>query len=79
MKQKLPLLGTKPSTSPFHAVFMVGDNPASDIIGAQNYGWNSCLVKTGVYNEGDDLKECKPTLIVNDVFDAVTKTLEKYA
>ncbi|CAI4555107.1 BGP_1a_G0033810.mRNA.1.CDS.1 [Saccharomyces cerevisiae] len=79
VKQKLPLLGTKPSTSPFHAVFMVGDNPASDIIGAQNYGWNSCLVKTGVYNEGDDLKECKPTLIVNDVFDAVTKTLEKYA
>ncbi|QID86510.1 hypothetical protein GRS66_009142 [Saccharomyces pastorianus] len=77
--QKLPLLGTKPSVSPFHSVFMVGDNPASDIIGAQNYGWNSCLVKTGVYKEGDDLKECKPTMIVDNVFDAVTRTLEKYA
>ncbi|EJS42833.1 YKR070W [Saccharomyces arboricola H-6] len=78
IKQKLPLLGSQPSTSPFHSVFMVGDNPASDIIGAQNYGWNSCLVKTGVYKEGDNLKECKPTMIVDDVFDAVTKTLGKY-
>ena len=79
IEQKLPMLGTKPSVSPFHSVFMVGDNPASDIIGAQNYGWNSCLVKTGVYKDGDDLKECKPTMIVDDVFDAVTKALEKYA
>ncbi|CCD26237.1 uncharacterized protein NDAI_0H00630 [Naumovozyma dairenensis CBS 421] len=63
--------------SPFNKVFMVGDNPASDIIGAQNYGWDSCLVKTGVYRESDELTYCKPTMIVDDVFHAVTKVLEE--
>merc|ERR1712115_45509 len=30
-------------------VYMIGDNPASDIIGGNNYGWNTCLVRTGVF------------------------------
>ncbi|KAF2712290.1 HAD-superfamily hydrolase [Pleomassaria siparia CBS 279.74] len=34
--------------------YMVGDNPASDIIGANEYGWNSCLVRTGVFQGGDN-------------------------
>ncbi|CAL9727735.1 hypothetical protein MOUN0_A04852 [Monosporozyma unispora] len=82
VKQILPPLGQECSIekSPFQDnVFMVGDNPASDITGAQNYGWKSCLVKTGVYRDGDDLKHLKPTMIVDDVYEAVTNALEKYA
>ncbi|KAH0254155.1 hypothetical protein KCU91_g18141, partial [Aureobasidium melanogenum] len=32
----------------------VGDNPASDIIGGNMYGWNTCLVRTGVFQGGDN-------------------------
>ncbi|TKA71215.1 hypothetical protein B0A49_03988 [Cryomyces minteri] len=36
-------------------IYMIGDNPASDIIGGNMYGWNTCLVRTGVYQgEGND-------------------------
>ncbi|CCE64951.1 hypothetical protein TPHA_0J01290 [Tetrapisispora phaffii CBS 4417] len=74
------------STTPFEkfdngkmGVFMVGDNPASDIIGANSYNWNSCLVKTGVYKEGDKLEgKLKPDMIENDVYTVVQKVLEKY-
>lgn len=34
-------------------VYMVGDNPASDIDGANRYGWESMLVRTGVYRDSD--------------------------
>lgn len=81
VKQILPPLGEECplEKSPFKGnVFMVGDNPASDITGAQNYGWKSCLVKTGVYHDGDDLKHLNPTMIVDDVYEAVTNTLENY-
>ncbi len=30
-------------------IYMIGDNPASDIIGGNLYGWNTCLVRTGVF------------------------------
>ncbi|KAJ5101252.1 HAD-superfamily hydrolase [Penicillium alfredii] len=30
-------------------IYMVGDNPQSDIIGGNLYGWNTCLVRTGVF------------------------------
>lgn len=74
--QLLPELGSPPSSSPFKHVYMVGDNPASDIIGAYKYGWDSCLVKTGVYREGDKLP-CKPTMIVENVLEAVVRSLER--
>ncbi|GAB7356430.1 hypothetical protein MBLNU459_g7203t1 [Dothideomycetes sp. NU459] len=35
-------------------IYMVGDNPASDIIGGNMYGWNTCLVRTGVFQGGDN-------------------------
>ncbi|AQZ14875.1 YKR070W [Zygosaccharomyces parabailii] len=75
--QKLPPLGVAPYTSPFEKVYMVGDNPASDIIGAQRYGWDSCLVKTGVYQDGTPLGSVKPTMIVNNVYEAVKKVLDR--
>lgn len=73
--QVLPTLGVAPEKTPFKKVFMVGDNPASDIIGAYKYGWSSCLVKTGVYKDGDTLP-CKPTMIVDNVLEAVQQGLD---
>ncbi|CCE90400.1 uncharacterized protein TDEL_0B02710 [Torulaspora delbrueckii] len=75
--QRLPSLGLPPKQTPFQDVYMIGDNPASDIIGAQLYGWKSCLVKTGVYREGAPLKHIKPTMIVEDVYEAVAKVLNQ--
>ncbi|KAL6712598.1 hypothetical protein ACN47E_000475 [Coniothyrium glycines] len=57
-------------------VYMVGDNPASDIAGANNYrsphgvDWASILVQTGVYVEGTKPAH-QPRKIVGDVWDAV--------
>lgn len=72
--QVVPTLGTPPTNSPFKKVYMVGDNPASDIKGANNYHWDSCLVTTGVYKAGDALN-VEPTYIVNDVYESVTIAL----
>lgn len=35
-------------------IYMIGDNPDSDIIGGNSYGWNTCLVRTGVFQGGDN-------------------------
>lgn len=35
-------------------VYMVGDNPQSDIVGGNMCGWNTCLVKTGVHQTGEN-------------------------
>ncbi|KAH6620159.1 hypothetical protein C7974DRAFT_316023, partial [Boeremia exigua] len=63
-------------------VYMVGDNPASDIAGGNNYespfgtDWASILVSTGVYAEGSQ-PAVQPRQIVGDVWDAVrARTLE---
>lgn len=68
---------------------MVGDNPESDIMGANNYKsphgteWVSMLVKTGVFREGEegsyDFKgrpELRPKVIVDDVKRAVDWALK---
>jgi len=38
-------------------VYMIGDNPASDIIGGNLKGWNTCLLRTGVFQGGDNDEE----------------------
>lgn len=55
-------------------VFMVGDNPESDIRGANEFQslteWTSILVKTGVHQDGM-VPSYKPKAIVHDVLEAV--------
>lgn len=51
--QLIPELAVSPTNSPFKKVFMVGDNPESDIVGANNYGWDSILLRTGVFKDQD--------------------------
>ncbi|OAL05708.1 HAD-superfamily hydrolase [Phaeosphaeriaceae sp. SRC1lsM3a] len=61
---------------PLKRVYMVGDNPASDIAGGNNYKspygseWASILVQTGVFVEGTTPAH-QPKKIVGDVWDAV--------
>ncbi|CZT13858.1 probable CDP-alcohol phosphatidyltransferase [Rhynchosporium agropyri] len=35
-------------------IYMIGDNPQSDIIGGNMYGWKTCLVRTGVFQGGEN-------------------------
>jgi HAD superfamily hydrolase (TIGR01456 family) len=63
-------------------VFMVGDNPESDIRGANEYQsplgtkWTSILVKTGVFRAGTQPKYV-PTTIADDVLAAVKWALKE--
>lgn len=59
------------------SVWMVGDNPASDIAGANGFGWKSALVRTGVYRDQDGPPKHKPTILVDNVEDAVRKAIEE--
>ncbi|KAJ7128944.1 HAD hydrolase [Mycena crocata] len=55
---------------PLPPVYMVGDNPESDIAGANSTpNWNSVLVKTGVFTGGQPTHE--PTYQAEDVEEAV--------
>ncbi|KAJ5088430.1 hypothetical protein N7456_012046 [Penicillium angulare] len=61
-------------------VYMVGDNPQSDIIGGNMYGWNTCLVRTGVFKgkEGEnDANNPANFGVFNNVLDAVKAAIRK--
>ncbi|KAI0766854.1 HAD hydrolase [Trametes elegans] len=57
-------------------VYMVGDNPESDIAGANGAGWPSILVRTGVYDPAQGEPPHKPTYIAEDVEEAVRWAIE---
>ncbi|KAJ5891192.1 CDP-alcohol phosphatidyltransferase [Penicillium subrubescens] len=65
---------------PLQRVYMVGDNPESDIRGANSYrsevgsSWQSILVRTGVYSGGEPA--WTPQLIADDVQKAVRWALK---
>ena len=74
--------GEEYAQSKLENVYMVGDNPASDIRGANLYkspsgtAWDSILVKTGVYKSGTK-PEYVPKVIARDVSAAVQLALER--
>ncbi|KAK0509945.1 hypothetical protein JMJ35_007339 [Cladonia borealis] len=63
-------------------VYMVGDNPESDIQGANEFKspagsqWRSILVRSGVFDEGKEPVH-RPDVVVGDVWDAVEWGLER--
>ncbi|GAA5876908.1 hypothetical protein JCM16303_006332 [Sporobolomyces ruberrimus] len=59
-------------------VYMVGDNPKSDIAGANAFGWESILLKTGVFR-GSKREEAEhvPTVLKDDVWEGVKWALER--
>ncbi|KAJ5670643.1 haloacid dehalogenase-like hydrolase [Penicillium maclennaniae] len=59
-------------------IYMVGDNPASDIIGGNMYGWNTCLVRTGVFQGGENDEQNPANFgVFPHVLDAVKAALAK--
>lgn len=59
-------------------VYMIGDNPQSDIVGGNMYGWNTCLVRTGVFQgEGNDKENPASFGVFNNVLEAVTTAMKK--
>lgn len=86
---ELSRLGLRPHEPPaaaLRAVYMVGDNPESDIAGANGHKsedgteWVSVLVKTGVWSpsRGRRLEgEFKPRAVVDDVMGAVKWALQR--
>ncbi|KAJ1552331.1 hypothetical protein HK405_011738 [Cladochytrium tenue] len=59
---------------PMAACYMVGDNPASDVAGANAYGWRSVLTRTGVYRGGPH----EAGVVVDNVEDAVRRILKDF-
>ncbi|KAI0522173.1 HAD-like domain-containing protein [Xylaria bambusicola] len=70
--------------APLARVYMVGDNPESDIRGANEYDsphgteWSSILVRTGVWSQARDGEpKYRPTAIADDAKAAVQWALER--
>jgi ribonucleotide monophosphatase NagD (HAD superfamily) len=57
--------------------YMLGDNPMSDIAGANAFGWKSALVRTGVYRDVEGPPAHEPTFIVDDVEAAVREAIRR--
>lgn len=74
----MPKLHEAVTDSPFKKIYMVGDNPESDIRGANMNGWESVLLRTGVYKDSDWARTVhRPSAGVHDnVLDAVKYVLE---
>lgn len=59
-------------------IYMVGDNPQSDIVGGNMYGWNTCLVRTGVYQgEGNDKENPANFGVFKNVLEVVQTAIRK--
>ncbi|KAK0718545.1 HAD-like domain-containing protein [Lasiosphaeria miniovina] len=59
-------------------IYMIGDNPASDIVGGNMYGWNTCLVRTGVFQGGENDEENPANFgVFANVLDAVKTACRK--
>jgi HAD superfamily hydrolase (TIGR01456 family) len=57
-------------------IYMIGDNPQSDIVGGNMYGWKTCLVRTGVYQgEGNDKQNPASFGVFENVLEAVQAAL----
>ncbi|KDN40782.1 HAD-superfamily hydrolase [Tilletiaria anomala UBC 951] len=79
LQERLARLSSDPQQTPPApaSVWMIGDNPASDIAGANAFGWKSALVRTGVYRDALGRPEHEPTLIVDDVEVAIRKVIQE--
>ncbi|KAI7852373.1 HAD-like domain-containing protein [Circinella umbellata] len=64
--------GKKPSR-----IYAVGDNPAADIQGANNYGWSSILVRTGVFQEPGNSSHFPANSVCQHVEEAVKWAIQQ--
>jgi HAD superfamily hydrolase (TIGR01450 family) len=74
--------GVEKEREKLHRVYMVGDNPESDVRGANEYHspwdseWLSVLVRSGLY-DGTEEPVWRPRVVVEDVWEAVRWGLER--
>ncbi|KZP18676.1 HAD-superfamily hydrolase [Athelia psychrophila] len=61
------------------SIYMVGDNPESDIAGANKANWDSVLVHTGVYEPAEGPPRHTPTFEAENVEEAVKMAIERAA
>lgn len=54
-----------------HQMAMVGDTPGIDILGANEAGWHSILVRTGNYRLGEKNPKARPDLAVENLLELV--------
>ncbi|KAJ5551098.1 HAD-superfamily hydrolase subfamily IIA CECR5 [Penicillium sp. DV-2018c] len=76
LRNRQNTFGSSADLAPLERVYMIGDNPESDIRGANSYrspfgsNWHSILVRTGVYSGGE------PAWIPKTVADNVYKGVQ---
>ncbi|KAF2723020.1 HAD-superfamily subfamily IIA hydrolase [Polychaeton citri CBS 116435] len=59
-------------------IYMIGDNPAFDIKGGNAYGWNTCLVRTGIFQGGENDEDNPLSFGISlDALTAVTTAMKK--
>ncbi len=75
LQERLARTGHVPHQHGKASVWMIGDNPASDIAGANAFGWKSALVRTGVYRDVEGPPAHAPTILVDDVEVAVQEAI----
>ncbi|EIW67341.1 hypothetical protein TREMEDRAFT_33906, partial [Tremella mesenterica DSM 1558] len=75
LRQHIKGMGRDPSER--LNVYMIGDNPESDIAGANSYGWSSILVETGVFKKEEGPPVHTPSRVVKDVEEGVMWALEQ--
>ena len=55
---------------------MIGDNPKSDIRGANQKGWTSILVRSGVFNGQNNDEKDPASYVVDNFYEAVKLIFE---
>lgn len=55
---------------------MIGDNPEGDIEGANRKGWESMLVRTGLFKDGENDMKHPAKYVVQDMDEAVRKIFQ---
>lgn len=72
LTEKLP---SKLKEQPEH-IFMMGDSPGTDILGANQKGWSSVLLETGNYLFGKDLDGAQADITFSDL-EAFSQAIDK--
>ncbi|KDR75303.1 hypothetical protein GALMADRAFT_249318 [Galerina marginata CBS 339.88] len=77
LRARIKELYPENTSSILRPVYMIADNPESDIAGAEAVGWPSILVKTGVYDPSQGPPSHLPTYLAEDVEEAVNWAIQR--
>ena len=68
------------AASPVKTIYGVGDNPLTDILGANNAGkhWRSALVRTGMFQGPGNDKANPAHIVEDDILSVVKRVLKEH-